>query len=140
MFLAIFFASVVAQKHIVGLQSITPARRRGRGQVATCGILKTRVLALNGLRQTHDEKKSKSPSNHEISVKTVSQLAREYAVHPTQVTQWRATIRDHMPELFEPGQPGTEDQEQLIAQLHQKIGQLTVDLDWLKKKSRQLGL
>ena len=54
-------------------------------------------------------------------------------VHPTQVTQWRATIRDHMPELFEPGQPGTEDQEQLIAQLHQKIGQLTVDLDWLKK-------
>jgi hypothetical protein len=28
----------------------------------------------------------------------------------------------------------------LIAQLHQKIGQLTVDLDWLKKKSRQLGL
>jgi transposase-like protein len=72
--------------------------------------------------------------------KTVSQLAREYAVHPTQVTQWRATIRDHMPELFEPGQPGTEYQEELIAQLHQKIGQLTVDLDWLKKKSKQLGL
>src|SRR5271157_5782133 len=72
-----------------------------------------------------------------VGLKTVSQLAREYGVHPTQVTQWRATIRDHMPELFEPGQPGTEDQEQLIAQLHQKIGQLTVDLDWLKKKSRQ---
>jgi len=75
-----------------------------------------------------------------IWLKTVSQLAREYAVHPAQVTQWRATIRDHMPELFEPGQSGAEDQEQLIAQLHQKIGQLTVDLDWLKKKSKQLGL
>ena len=75
-----------------------------------------------------------------VGVKTVSQLASESAVPPTQVTQWRATIRNHMPELFEPGQPGTEDQEQLIAQLHQKIGQLTVDLDWLKKKSRQLGL
>ena len=75
-----------------------------------------------------------------VGLKTVSQLAREYAVHPTQVTHWRATIRDHMPELFEPGQPGTEDQAELIAQLHQKIGQLTVDLDWLKKKSRQLGL
>ena len=37
------------------------------------------------------------------------QLVREYAVHPTQVTQWRATIRDHLPELFEPGQPGTTD-------------------------------
>jgi transposase len=75
-----------------------------------------------------------------VGLKTVSQLAREYAVHPTQVTQWRSTIRDHRPELFEPGQPGTEDQEQLIAQLPQKIGPLTVDLDWLKKKSRQLGL
>src|SRR5437667_5826160 len=68
-----------------------------------------------------------------VGLKTVSQLAREYSVHPTQVTQWRATIRDHMPELFEPGQPGTDDQEELIAQLHQRIGQLTVHLDWLKK-------
>jgi hypothetical protein len=42
--------------------------------------------------------------------------------------------------LFEAGQAGTADQEELIAQLHQKIGQLTVDLDWLKKKSKQLGL
>src|ERR1700675_4131504 len=75
-----------------------------------------------------------------VGLKTVAQLAREYAVHPAQVPQWKATIRDHLPELFEPGQPGTEDQEQLIAQLHQKIGQLTVDLDWLKKKSRQLAL
>lgn len=38
-----------------------------------------------------------------------------------------------MPELFEARQPGTEDQAESIAQLHQKIGQLTVDLDWLKK-------
>ena len=75
-----------------------------------------------------------------VGLKTVSQLAREYGVHPTQVTVWRATIRDHLPELFEPGPPGTEDQGELIAQLHQKIGQLTVDLDWLKKKSKQLGL
>ena len=40
-----------------------------------------------------------------VGLKTVSQLAREYGVHPGQVTQWRATIRDHMPELFEPGKP-----------------------------------
>ena len=75
-----------------------------------------------------------------VGLKTVAQLAREYQVHPTQVTQWRATIRDHLPELFEAGQAGNADQEELIAQLHQKIGQLTVDLDWLKKKSKQMGL
>ena len=75
-----------------------------------------------------------------VGLKTVAQLAREYTVHPTQVTQWKATIGDRLPDLFEAGHPGTEDQEELIAQLHQKIGQLTVDLDWLKRKSKQLGL
>jgi hypothetical protein len=45
-----------------------------------------------------------------------------------------------MPELFERGQQAPDDSEKMIAQLHQKIGQLTVDLDWLKKKCRQLGL
>jgi transposase-like protein len=73
-------------------------------------------------------------------VKPVGQIAREYQVHPTLVTQWKTVIRDRLPELFEAGSPGHEDQERLIAQLHQKIGELTVDLDWLKKKSRQLGL
>ena len=33
-----------------------------------------------------------------------------------------------------------EDQEQLIAQLHEKIGRLSVEVDWLKKKCKQLGL
>ncbi len=75
-----------------------------------------------------------------VGLKTVAQLAREYAVHPTQVTQWKATIRDRLPDLFEAGHAGSADQEELIGQLHQKIGQLTVDLDWLKKKSKQLGL
>jgi hypothetical protein len=45
-----------------------------------------------------------------------------------------------MPEIFEKGKVAGEDSERTIAALHQKIGQLTVDLDWLKKKCRQLGL
>jgi len=75
-----------------------------------------------------------------IGVKTVGQIAREYQVHPVQVTQWKGIIRDRLPELFEPGQRPDTDQEALIAQLHEKIGQLTVEADWLKKKCRQLGL
>lgn len=75
-----------------------------------------------------------------MGVKTVSQIARNYQVHPAQVTQWKATIRDRLPELFERGQGSVEDQSALIAQLHEKIGQLTIEVDWLKKKSKQLGL
>ena len=75
-----------------------------------------------------------------MGVKTVGQIAREYQVHPVQVTQWKGVIRDHLPELFEPSRPEGEDSQELIAQLHEKIGQLTVEADWLKKKCKQLGL
>ena len=75
-----------------------------------------------------------------MGVKTVGQIAREYQVHPVQVTQWKGVLRDHLPELFEPPRPASEDGLVLISQLHEKIGQLTVETDWLKKKCRQLGL
>ena len=76
-----------------------------------------------------------------LGVKTVAQLAKEYQVHPTLVTQWRRVIRERLPELFEsPAGPTQDDRGELIAQLHQKIGELTVDRDFLKKKCKQLGL
>jgi transposase len=75
-----------------------------------------------------------------MGVKTVGQIAREYQVHPVQVTQWKGTIREHLPEVFESPRPAEENQQELIAQLHEKIGQLSVEVDWLKKKCRQLGV
>jgi transposase len=61
-------------------------------------------------------------------------------VHPVQVTQWKGVIRDRLPELFEPAGESGASEAVLIAQLHEKIGQLTVEADWLKKKCKQLGL
>jgi len=75
-----------------------------------------------------------------IGVKTVGQIAREYQIHPVQVTQWKGVVRERLPELFAPQAGTDEDAQRLVAQLHEKIGELTVELDWLKKKSRQLGL
>ena len=75
-----------------------------------------------------------------MGVKTVGQIARDYQVHPVQVTQWKGVIRDHLPELFESPQVVSEDHERTVAQLHEKIGELSVEVDWLKKKCKQLGL
>ena len=75
-----------------------------------------------------------------MGVKTTAQIAREHQVHPLLVTQWKRILLERMPEIFEKGQQAPDESEKTIAQLHQKIGQLTVDLDWLKKKCRQLGL
>ena len=56
-------------------------------------------------------------------------------MHPVQLTAWKGVIWDHLPQLFEPSRPAGEDSQELIAQLHEKIGQLTVEADWLKKSA-----
>lgn len=45
-----------------------------------------------------------------------------------------------MPELFEAPTSEAEGNMALISELHEKIGELTVEADWLKKKCKQLGL
>ncbi len=76
-----------------------------------------------------------------VGAKTVAEIAREYQVHPVQVSQWKRVIVDRLPEVFEHGaRAQAEASEREMARLEQKVGQLTMELDWLKKKSRQLGL
>jgi len=57
-------------------------------------------------------------------------------VHPSQVTNWKRQAIQGAPELFADrrSQPDTNE-EALKAELYQQIGQLQVELDWLKKKS-----
>ena len=65
---------------------------------------------------------------------TVIELAAEYGVHPTQVTLWKKQMVEGAVTVF--GDPTrTADAEELQARLYQEIGQLKVELDWLKKKS-----
>ncbi len=45
-------------------------------------------------------------------------------------------IRERLPDLFESGSTAMEGQETREVDLHQKIGELTVDLDFLKKSPR----
>ena len=67
-------------------------------------------------------------------VKTVAEIAREYQVHPTQVSQWRRALVDRLPEVFERGATAqAEASEREVARLEQKVVQLTMELDWLKK-------
>ena len=74
-----------------------------------------------------------------LGVTTVGQTTPEYEVRPTLVTPWKGVIRDRLPERFEPGSRTSKNTDPLMAPLHQEIGELTVDLDRLKSKSRQLS-
>jgi transposase-like protein len=72
--------------------------------------------------------------------KTVNELAGLYQVHPCQVVAWRKRLEEEMPRLFQDGRgKRPEDGEALQAQLYQQIGQLKVELDFLKKKTGMLG-
>lgn len=75
-----------------------------------------------------------------MGIKTVAQLGREYQVHPMLVSQWKATLRERLPELFERGKPAADDAQVQVPALQAKVGELTMQVDWLKKKCRQLGL
>jgi transposase-like protein len=72
--------------------------------------------------------------------KTVHELATEYGVHPVQIAQWKRAIQDEAPRLLSSRRGRQEKEEQeLKATLYQQIGQLKVELDWLKKKVGLVG-
>jgi putative transposase len=66
----------------------------------------------------------------------VNELASTYSVHPTQITKWKKHLQSELPQIFSTRRQKREhEHEDLQAQLYQQIGQLKVELDWLKKKS-----
>ena len=68
-------------------------------------------------------------------IKTINQLAQEYSLHTNQISLWKKELLTRAEEIF-----GTikdkekERTEELVPKLYQEIGQLKVELDWLKKK------
>jgi len=72
--------------------------------------------------------------------KTLAQLASVYDVHTNQISQWRKKLLENLPALFSgKGNRRERDRKELEAELYRQIGQLKVELEWLKKKSQVLG-
>jgi transposase-like protein len=68
--------------------------------------------------------------------KTIAQIASESGVHPNLVTQWKQRLFSEIPDIFSnKKQKSKQDSEALQDELYRQIGQLKVELDWLKKKS-----
>lgn len=66
----------------------------------------------------------------------MSELSSEYGIHPTVINRWKKQALESLPQIMSgKAAPGQREHEELVGRLYQEIGQLKVELDWLKKKS-----
>jgi len=71
---------------------------------------------------------------------TINEIASTYSVHPNQVAQWKKQALSAIPDSFSAHRAReARSDEELRSQLYQQIGQLKVELDWLKKKAGLLA-
>ena len=75
---------------------------------------------------------------------TLTEIAAKYEIQPNQLTRWKSEFLKNASRAFSNGVDETEkikqEHETQIDELHRQIGQLTVERNWLKKKSEQFGL
>lgn len=65
---------------------------------------------------------------------TINEISKQFGVHPNQISKWKKQFLESLPQIFEnSAKPRTVENEELTNQLYQQIGQMKVELDWLKK-------
>lgn len=71
--------------------------------------------------------------------KTLAQLSSEYRVHANQITKWKRKVLEELPGIFSQKRERDDSEaRQREEELYKQIGQLTVELEWVKKKSALL--
>ena len=86
-------------------------------------------------RSYSDRFKAKVALDAVREVKTISELASEHQVHPSQISTWKKLLISNASELFVRGSSNmNKTEDQLTGPLYEEIGRLRMDIKWLKKK------
>jgi transposase len=71
--------------------------------------------------------------------RTLAQLAEQFDVHPNQITSWKAQLEGGAANVFGPGGGATQPAVD-VKSLHAKIGELTLENDFLEGALSKAGL
>jgi len=85
-------------------------------------------------RKFSSEFKSKVALEAIKGLKTLNEIAHDYEIHPNQVSTWKKQMLDRLPQIFSDKPWSTDEHDREKEMLYQQIGQLQVELTWLKKK------
>ena len=64
---------------------------------------------------------------------TMAEMVKKFDVHANQITEWKKQLLSGASDVFGKGAQKTEDNEKAIRELHAKIGQLTMENDFLER-------
>lgn len=72
---------------------------------------------------------------------TVNELSSMHQISPVVIGRWKTQFLERAFEVFRKGPSDAEqvlvEKEEQIAELERKVGQLTIEVDWIKKKSNE---
>lgn len=78
--------------------------------------------------------------------KTIPELAAQYGIHPNNVRNWKQEFLENASAVFDRRKEAKHAQEQLkdkereIEELYKEVGQLTLKVNWAKKKYAELNV
>lgn len=78
-----------------------------------------------------------------MQTKTIAEISSEYKIHSSLVMKWKAEFKENAPKVFEGDKTLRESlkqKEEETERLYKQIGILSVERDFLKKKSEQFAL
>jgi transposase-like protein len=78
-----------------------------------------------------------------LQTKTLSELSSEYGVHTSQILKWKKEFKENAGSVFEGDKElkiQLQEKEERIEELYKQVGILTVEREYLKKKSKEFPL